>query len=598
MKYIIIRNTKIIITLLIIALFIWFIMVQPLITFCTNEEKMTQAAKKYFQDHQDKLPKDNDVSRITLDELYKGKYLKESFYIPYTKDNCNQNESWVKVRKKGNEYKYYTYLKCGELNSLVDNKGPKITLAGPSEITINIGDKYKEQGVESVVDNRDGQIPPQKVKISGKVNTSKVGNYEITYSIEDSLKNKTEVVRKVKVVSKLKNAVLKNANNRGYYVGSNAQNYIMIAGMLFRIMSIDNNNVKIVASEDIANVNYNGIEDWLDYYISEFPEKSKNLLVKNEYCNMSLTNSNLDTTQCISFTKKRYAYLASVVDINRTTDNTGTYLKPATMSWLANEKNNQEAYVTRNIFYGQTTPTPAISANKLNNYGVRPVITIKGSSLIKSGVGTIEDPYVLEDHVEPKEFDKLNTRVIGEYLDYSNILWRISEIMPDGTIKIITDENISDTTDFLKISYDESINKKVYNPTQKGNIAYYINNDVTKYIDTTYLVEKTITVPIYKDNILYGKEIETVRYKALLSAPNMYEIFSAHTMRNTMSSYWVLNSSTKEYHKGVVNEVGVVPTGEISDFDKHGIRLVAYLNAKTYITSGKGSINDPYQISM
>ena len=312
---------------------------------------------------------------------------------------------------------------------------------------------------------------------------------------------------------------------------------------------------------------------------------------------MRLTDTTIDTTECTLFTKKIYAYLPSVIDINRTTDNTGCFLKTSTISWLSNDKNKNYAYVTRDIFYGNLYGTSIHSDKKINNYGVRPVLTIKGNSIIKDGDGSYERPYILNDTTEAKENDKVNTRPTGEYITYSNILWRIIEKTTDGATKIISVENIVNKQDFVKIAYETETEKKLYNPEEKGNIGYYINNDISKIIDTKYLVEKTISVPIYEDHILYEKHKKIEKYKVTLSAPNMYDMFSSHTTLDNMKSYWLINSSNKQYYKGVVSDIGVALSEEVSNYEKYGIRLIAYLDKDTIIKEGTGTKNNPYSIT-
>ena len=45
----IIRNIKILIVVALIAAFVWFIVVSPMITFHKNEESLENAAKRYFE---------------------------------------------------------------------------------------------------------------------------------------------------------------------------------------------------------------------------------------------------------------------------------------------------------------------------------------------------------------------------------------------------------------------------------------------------------------------------------------------------------------------------------------------------------------------
>lgn len=81
-----------------------------------------------------------------------------------------------------------------------DNIAPTITLKGKSEITISLGDTYKDEGC-TAQDDYDGDIT-NKVTITGEVNTKKEGTYTITYTVEDSSENKAEASRKIIVKKK------------------------------------------------------------------------------------------------------------------------------------------------------------------------------------------------------------------------------------------------------------------------------------------------------------------------------------------------------------------------------------------------------------
>ncbi len=592
-----VKYLKIIVTLVIIALFVWFIIIWPMYTFKSYEKKTEEAARRYYDLNSTKLPTGNRIATVSLKELYHKAYLSDDFYIPYTKEPCSINDSWVKVRKVKGEYKYYTYLKCGAMQSNIDNKGPEIKLNGSDTINLNVGDTYKELGVKSVVDNSDGKLNPKDVTIkSSSVDTTKIGTYEVSYIALDSLKNKTTVIRKVNVVSKLKNTVNLATDKKGYYTGENPNNYVTLSGMLFRIIGVDGDNVKVIAEEDVANVNYAGIDKWLDYYMEHINDDAKKLLVKNKYCNMNLTEETLDTTECTSTTKNRYAYIVSITDINKSITEQKSFLKPATMSWTANMKDDTTSYTIRNTFFGSAATSKYLSESIINNYGVRPVLTIKGDTVIKSGDGTYEKPYSFGETKTGKTDEKINTRYSGEYLEYAGTLWRIVEIDDDGTTKVISVDNIKNDDGPVLTNYSTSGKTKIYNPQEKGNIGYFINNRVSEYINTSYFVNHDIEVPIYKKDISYGKETSTKKYKVKLSAPNMYEMFSARADNNN-SSYWLINSSKAKYYKGVVTDAGVTLYGEIGDLSKFGIRVVGNLNKSVMITKGKGTRTNPYSIT-
>lgn len=84
-----------------------------------------------------------------------------------------------------------------------ETKKPKITLTGESSITLYIGDVYKDLGVKAT-DSEGNEI---EVTIRGieKIDTSKVGTFEITYTAIDSLDptNITTITRTIIVKEKL-----------------------------------------------------------------------------------------------------------------------------------------------------------------------------------------------------------------------------------------------------------------------------------------------------------------------------------------------------------------------------------------------------------
>lgn len=110
---------------------------------------------------------------------------------------------------------YKPYISCGKYyttkgyvngdtttkkktTTVKDVEKPVITLNGNAEITINKGSKYNEEGAKAT-DNIDGDIS-SKIKISGKVDTSKSGTYTITYQVTDKAGNRSDAMRKISVV--------------------------------------------------------------------------------------------------------------------------------------------------------------------------------------------------------------------------------------------------------------------------------------------------------------------------------------------------------------------------------------------------------------
>lgn len=96
------------------------------------------------------------------------------------------------------KYFYKNKLYVTRAVKVVDTIEPKITLNGNGYHRIFVNDKYEEQGI-NVIDNCDKNLE-DKVKIKNKVNESKVGVYDVEYSVKDSSGNIAKEVRKVEVL--------------------------------------------------------------------------------------------------------------------------------------------------------------------------------------------------------------------------------------------------------------------------------------------------------------------------------------------------------------------------------------------------------------
>ena len=94
------------------------------------------------------------------------------------------------------------YITKSRFVSIVDKEKPNIDLKNGNLIQLHENEVYTEPGY-TAIDNKDGDIT-QNVKIEGNVDTTKVGEYVLKYSVTDSSGNKTEVERKINVIKDTK----------------------------------------------------------------------------------------------------------------------------------------------------------------------------------------------------------------------------------------------------------------------------------------------------------------------------------------------------------------------------------------------------------
>ena len=73
------------------------------------------------------------------------------------------------------------------------------TIKGAENTTLHVGDTFDLHDGITAYDNEDGDLT-SKIVITGKVDTSQVGKYVITYTVTDSSKNMAKVTRIVEVV--------------------------------------------------------------------------------------------------------------------------------------------------------------------------------------------------------------------------------------------------------------------------------------------------------------------------------------------------------------------------------------------------------------
>lgn len=157
-----------------------------------------------------------ETIELNLNDIYTESgakaYIKEE-----DKTNLIITEGEVDTSKPG-EYKIkysITDEKNGQLNEIErkiivkDNIPPTIELKGKTEDAVYQNSKYEEPGYIAT-DNCDGNIS-NKVVRNGEVDTSKVGTYEITYTVEDSYQNKAEVKRTITVKENPKKVVTTSA---------------------------------------------------------------------------------------------------------------------------------------------------------------------------------------------------------------------------------------------------------------------------------------------------------------------------------------------------------------------------------------------------
>ena len=182
------------------------------------------------------------------------------------------------------------------------------------------------------------------------------------------------------------------------------------------------------------------------------------------------------------------------------------------------------------------------------------------------------------------------------YVWYSGKLWRITAIYPDGTMKMITDDNIT------TISYGSDVN--FYTDASTSSYMYqWLNED---FLSTLYNYENIIVTDASwnatQTSSVSTKPEETTMVTAPVGLLNSYEYYKSYQNTIDINGYlnnsyywWLLNSYSSSY-VWLVYDDGSASSYSPSDY-ADGARPSINLQSGITINGGTGTSDDPYTIS-
>ena len=283
--------------------------------------------------------------------------------------------------------------------------------------------------------------------------------------------------------------------NEFYYYGKNVNNYLLYNGLLWRIISSNNDGIKIITDSTLTslvwgnNVSYDksSIYKWLNEDI--FPNTITNDIQSSNWCNSAIDINNYKCSDEINakvglITTKEYL----------TSGGVNSYLNNNTYFWTLNESDDLKAYY---VHSEGGINNEISSGNNFYSYGVRPVIYLNKDIPYLKGTGTKTDPYIITNNQEIA----INDHSVGTYVSYQGYTWRVMEIK-DNYTKLILDGYLTNENE------------------EKVKLPY---NKVNSYLNTNFLNK------LNKDNL--------VKIDFLVTEYNINSSYDYHYKKNTISSY-------------------------------------------------------------
>ena len=375
---------------------------------------------------------------------------------------------------------------------------------------------------------------------------------------------------------------MKEIDDKYIFVGENPNNYVYYSGILFRIISIEDGNIKLVTDKSITplvmsfdDVDYS--ETYINKWLNKIDDEDytgifENLLIDKEKY-LVKTNTCVDVTDdinsssCDEYNSDYYVGLLSIDEYYNALAYE-SYLNNGEDFWLSNKSSKGNFwYVSLNGKLGDNTKTKT----NYKAYGIRPTITISADVALISGDGTLDNPYRIEENNNSILRNKYN----GSYINYSGYMWRIIE-------------NNNETAKLVLVSNEYDKNYFDLNNTNfsSSNINNYLN-EFYESLDKEYLVEGTW----YNGNY---NEISNYDYKNIYTSS-----FNSYVGLHTIGDMYILDVN-ETFLLTPYNNTTIYTINNNNLFidlvnDNLNIRPVIYINNLITI-SGTGTYDDPFNI--
>ncbi len=339
----------------------------------------------------------------------------------------------------------------------------------------------------------------------------------------------------------LKNKLLKQ-ENQYYFDAFASNNYLYYSGILYRILSFDEENLLVIADDCVTYLKY-GIA--LDYNSSDIYKWLNEVYLSNlnpQY----LANQKVDL-----LTKEMFSKMGGKDSFLVGED-----------FWILD--NEQGLIVTKE---GEIT--------KPTNYdafiGIKPTLLLKGQTKYMGGDGTRENPYILED----RETKSLADLFVGEYIRYQNQLFRVVE-KNDLNIRVISLSKLDAAIPFSTGSND-------YNE-KTSSLSSYLNHEYYETLKQEDVVKTAWKNGEYHFDYQEVAENSVSSYVGLLTVGDYFitDFPNSFLLAKSGNNIYAINQD-----KFLYEEIPTTPLDIYPSFT---------LKGDLKVQSGKGYLKNPYVV--
>ena len=376
-------------------------------------------------------------------------------------------------------------------------------------------------------------------------------------------------------------------SNGYYFKGKSPNNYVRLFNRMYRAVRVNNDNSVLLISEEVVSSFMWGEE-----------EKYENSNVRNWITKTKLPHSGIyydtipsikdflvDTTyqldkmldDKIEFGDQKMKDMISILGLDEYVLASGknSYLNIGKAFYLLGiDEDGNYLYVDED---GNIQTIDSYSG-----YGIRPVFTLKSNTSVISGVGSLEDPYVIDQGGK--------TNLIDSYVKLGSDIWKIYQ-EDNGVLRLYLNDYIK-TPEGVEVNRYYSKYNSLYDITESGSLSFYLNNIYLSGLTyKDYLLDTSFFLGEISDDS--GYSFENIYTRPALFKVGLLNIFDYHSNFD-QNNYFYMN---------VLSEVGnmqytTINTGFLVEEDvrdeKHIVPVVS-IN-KAIIKNGVGSIDNPFVV--
>ena len=398
-----------------------------------------------------------------------------------------------------------------------------------------------------------------------------------------------EVIKKRSYLDETKGLVFNEEENVYRYKGEIKDNYINFSGLTYRIIGVDkDNNVKAISEENVTLL-YPGFDKgYKDSFVNKWLNTSEkknsgifentlyntnNIIANTYYCLDEAKDT--ENITCDEITNDYKITLLSLYDYRQAGGKTSFLNNGTTFNLGTLNEEKLSYYVTEE---GDIALQPKNEKAIL----IRPVITFGKSTVIISGNGTKDKPYIVEKH----EISELSDVYVGNYVSLNNEAYRVVNVS-DSSVLVAKSDVLMKGEEKLSARFGGTNN--IYNV--KEGIGKYLNNT---YLNTLELKDYTvkghfytglISLSSYDYNLLKASSVKA--RVGMLTMGDMY----INDIYNVLSTFRGIEAEDIIY---VLNESGYFFGDTLKS--RYNVRPAVYLKADLEISGGKGTKDSPYEL--